>query len=152
MENIKLQCGSGSVSIVQHCSGPGSAASGPCPKCGPKPLCLWGFSVNKVLLVHSPSTPGHPAHGCFHRTAAEFRGCNRDDMSHKALHIHYLAFYRKHFPDLCSRCKSGWLVPRTFAISMERLQAILHFLLFMCLSKFSKVSAMKTLLWHKAEK
>ena len=84
-----------------------SASYGSWAQGGPKPACLWGLFVNKVLLVHSPSIPWHGAYGCFRTIPAEFSSCSRDSKSHtnwaiwearkshKALDIHYLASYRK---------------------------------------------------------
>ena len=135
-----------------------SASYGSWAQGGPKPACLWGLFVNKVLLVHSPSIPWHGAYGCFRTIPAEFSSCSRDSKnhtnwaiwearkSHKALDIHYLASYRKK-----KKCRPllwmnvsrrSWLSPRMLTISLERLEAILDFLLFVPLSK------MKALLWQ----
>ena len=54
--------------------------------------------INKALLEHSSLIHFCIVYGCFSITTAELCNCARDQMSHKAQNIYYLAFYGKRVP------------------------------------------------------
>ena len=54
--------------------------------------------INKALLEHSSHILFCIVYGCFSITTAELSNCARDQMSHEAQDIYYLAFYGKSVP------------------------------------------------------
>ena len=54
--------------------------------------------INKALLEHSSLIHFCIVYGCFSITTAELSNCARDQMSHEAHNIYYLAFYGKSVP------------------------------------------------------
>ena len=60
--------------------------------------------INKALLEHSSLIHFCIVYGCFSITTAELCNCARDQMSHKAQNIDYLALHRRCLP--CSGIKA----------------------------------------------